>query len=92
MPQIGNHLLIETREGEPITVRDMTIVPRSQIYALRWRTIGWVLNRPAGVRIERGGQAKDIPINNITRISRGIIYVFGVVFLVLLWVQLGQRS
>lgn len=88
MSQPARRFLLETRTGEPVTVRGATITPQSQVIGMRWPGGGWVWNEPIGIQVERGGQTEHHPIINLTRVIQIFLHVFTVLFLILLWVQM----
>jgi len=62
--------VFEAREAsaEPVTVHDVTVTPRSRALVVRLPKGGLVWNRPTAVLLEQNGQARRIPIVDITRI------------------------
>jgi hypothetical protein len=54
--------------AEPVTVGDITVTPRSRALVVRLPMGGLVWNRPTAVLVEQGGQARRIPIVDVTRI------------------------
>jgi hypothetical protein len=61
--------MVGSREAwaEPLTVGDVTVTPRSRALVVRWPKGGFVWNRPTAVLVERDGQARRIPIVDVTR-------------------------
>ena len=57
-----------TTEGDPITIGEVTVTPRSTALVIRLPFGGFVWNRPIGVTIRRGDTIEDIPIRDVTRI------------------------
>ncbi len=59
-----------TREAsaEPVTVHDVTVTPRSRALVVRLPKGGLVWNRPTAVLVEQDGQARRIPIVDVTRL------------------------
>jgi len=65
---LREYITVETRDGEPVSVRGMTITPRAQVVSVRVsRFGGFVWNRPVGVSVERDGQVEHLPIVDATR-------------------------
>lgn len=54
--------------AEPVTVDGITVTPRSRALVLRLPRGGLVWNRPTAVLIEQDGQARRVPIVDVTRI------------------------
>jgi hypothetical protein len=54
--------------AEPVTVHDVTVTPRSQALVARLPKGELVLHRPTAVLVEQDGQARRIPIVDLTRI------------------------
>jgi hypothetical protein len=54
--------------AEPVTVDDLTVTPRSRALVVRLPKGELVWNRPTAVLVERDGQARRIPIVDLTRI------------------------
>jgi hypothetical protein len=62
--------VVATREAlaESVTVHGVTVTPQSRALVVRWPKGGLVWNRPTAVLVEQDGQARRIPIVDITRI------------------------
>ena len=62
--------VFEAREAaaEPVTVHDVTVTPQARALMVRLPKVGLVWNRPTAVLVEQNGQARRIPIVDITRI------------------------
>jgi hypothetical protein len=62
--------VFEVREvsAEPVTVHDVTVTPQARALVVRLPKGGLVWNRPTAVLVEQNGQARRIPIVDITRI------------------------
>jgi hypothetical protein len=62
--------VFEAREAlaEPVTVDDVTVTARSRALVVRLPRGGLVWNRPTAVLVEQDGQARRIPIVDLTRI------------------------
>ncbi|HEY5989510.1 MAG TPA: hypothetical protein VIV12_24500 [Streptosporangiaceae bacterium] len=54
--------------AEPVTVDDVTVTPRSRALVVRLPKGELVWNRPTAVLVEQDGQARRIPIVDLTRI------------------------
>jgi hypothetical protein len=54
--------------AEPVTVGGFTVTPRSRALVVRLPNGGFVWNRPTAVLVEHDGQARRIPIVDVTRI------------------------
>jgi hypothetical protein len=54
--------------AESVTVHDVTVTPQSRALMVRLSKGGLVWNRPTAVLVEQDGQARRIPIVDITRI------------------------
>jgi hypothetical protein len=54
--------------AEPVTVDDVTVTLRSRALVVRLPKGGFVWNRPTAVLVEQDGQARRIPIVDVTRI------------------------
>ncbi len=68
MADLREYITVETRDGEPVTVRGMTVTPRAQVLSVRVpRFGGFVWNRPVGVSVERDGQVERLPVVDVTR-------------------------
>ena len=71
MPEqdIASKRMIEwkTTSATPVTVGDVTVTPQSKALIVRWAKGGWVWNRPVSILVEQGGQAKTIPVVDVTR-------------------------
>jgi len=52
----------------PVMVHDVTVTPQSRALMLRLPKGGLVWNRPTAVLVEQDGQARRIPIIDVTRI------------------------
>jgi hypothetical protein len=61
---------LKTVSGKSVTVGDTTVTPQSQALIVRWRNGGYVWNRPLAVLVERNGEARRIPIIDVTRVAR----------------------
>jgi len=70
---------VYTNRGEPVTVGDATLTPQSQAVVLRWPNGGFVWNRPVAVRVEQGGDVRQIPILDITRLVQVGLWVFWII-------------
>src|SRR6266545_461376 len=62
--------VVAAREAsaEPVTIHDVTVTPWSRALVVRWPKGGFVWNRPTAVLVEQDGQARRIPIVDVTRI------------------------
>jgi hypothetical protein len=54
--------------AEPVTVGGLTVTPQSRALVVRLPQGGFVWNRPTAVLVEHDGQARRIPIVDVTRI------------------------
>ncbi len=68
MPKLGEIVRMTTQTGEPTTIGDVTVTPRSRVFVLRLPFGGFVWNRPIGVTVRRGESVEDLPIRDLTRI------------------------
>ena len=61
--------VVAAREAsaEPVTVHDVTVTPQARALMVRLPKVGLVWNRPTAVLVEQNGQARRIPIVDITR-------------------------
>jgi hypothetical protein len=62
--------MVGAREAsaQPVTVDDVTVTPRSRALVVRLPRGELVWNRPTAVLVEQDGQARRIPIVDVTRI------------------------
>jgi hypothetical protein len=63
----------------PVTVGNITVTPQSKALIVRLPKGGFVWNRPTAVLVERDGQARRIPIVDVTRILQ--VGLFGLAVL-----------
>jgi hypothetical protein len=68
MRSVIDRLGVREASAEPVTVGDVTVTPRSKALVVRLPKGGLVWNRPTAVLVERDGQARRIPIVDVTRI------------------------
>jgi hypothetical protein len=68
MRSVMDRLGAREASAEPVTVDDITVTPRSRALLVRLPKGGLVWNRPTPVLVERDGQARRIPIIDVTRI------------------------
>jgi hypothetical protein len=62
--------MLRAREvsAAPVTVDGVTVTPRSRALVVRLPKGGLVWHRPTAVLVERDGQARRLPIVDLTRI------------------------
>jgi hypothetical protein len=68
MRSVKDRLGVREASAEPVTVDDITVTPRSRALVVRLPKGGFVWNRPTAVLVEQDGQARRIPIVDVTRI------------------------
>jgi hypothetical protein len=54
----------------PVTVDNVTVTPRSRTLVVRLPKGGFVWSRPTAVVVEQDGQARRIPIIDLTRVAQ----------------------
>lgn len=68
MAGLKDFVKVETREGEPVQVRGLTVTPRAQALSVRVPQFGgFVWNRPVSVLVERDGEVQHLPIVDVMR-------------------------
>ena len=100
MGQIRNLIHLENRSGAPMTIGEVTITPQSQALSIRWPSrprghapnqpppaslVGWVWNRPTAVLVEQKGQARQIPVVDVTRMAQLSFWAAAAVFAGIAW-------
>ena len=85
MGQFEDAVQIQTREGAPIAVGDVTLTPQAQSLSVRWPGGGWVWNRPLAAVVTRGDQEDRIPIVDVTRIAQIVMLGITLACALLMW-------
>jgi hypothetical protein len=78
-------ITIETRGGEPISVKDTQLVPFHQVLQIRFPGLqgGLVWNRPVSIlTVDADGQEQVVPVHDVTR--QAVWTLFGVTLFTLL--------
>lgn len=62
----------QTTSGEPLVMAGgrVTVTPQAQRLVLRWRSVGFVWNRPVAMLVERNGRLERYPIRDVTRLAQ----------------------
>lgn len=87
MTQESRRINWQINAGDPVTVDDITVTPRSQALTVRWPGGGWVWNRPVGLVIQQGqtddeSESSHIPIVDVTRVAQLALYGLSLAFLI----------
>ncbi len=77
MAQIGEFIRWVTLAGEPVAVNQWTVTPLAQSLTIRGSRGGFVWNRPVALLITRDGQAKRMPIPDVTRSAQLVLLGIG---------------
>ena len=70
MARLNDLARYTSTHGDPITIGDVTVTPRSSALVIRLPFGGFVWNRPTGVTVRRGDAIEDIPIHDVTRMTQ----------------------
>ena len=68
MTRLKDQFQVQTVVGQPVIVGNIRVTPQSQAIIVRLPIGGFVWNRPTALLVEQDGQAKRIPIRDLTRI------------------------
>jgi hypothetical protein len=90
MRLLGDVISWRSLDGEPVTIGDTTVTPRSQALIVRLPFGAYVWHRPASVQIERDGQIQRVPIIEVTRVVGVALFACG--FLVAVISNNGRAS
>ena len=82
MTRLGDLVRLERRQGNPVAIGDTTVTPQSQALIVRSPWGGLVLNRPTGVRVERGGHTESVRIVDVTRLAQMALLGLGLGMLI----------
>ena len=91
MTNLRDLIQIQTNQGEPLTVGDITLTPQSRALIIRWPHGGFVWNRPIGVIVDRAGQTERQPIVDVTRYATELLAGLTLLFSVIIIVAARQR-
>ena len=83
---------VQTVSGQPVTVDNLTMTPRSQALIVRLPIGAFVWNRPVAILVERDETAKRLPIVDITRILQLWLLGFSLVLSIVSLVKFSQRK
>ena len=93
MTQLKDQFQVQTVVGQPVIVGDISVTPQSQAIIVRLPIGGFVWNRPTALLVEQDGQAKRIPIRDLTRILQlGLLGFCVVLSIVRLMKFFNERS
>ena len=84
MTKLNEFMQWRTVSGNPVTAREVTVIPQVQTLTIRWPGGGWVWNRPAAVMVESEGQVARLPIVDVTRLVQVGILLAGLVFIIMM--------
>jgi hypothetical protein len=69
------------QEAEPVMAGDARLTFRSQAVVLRWPAGGFVWNRPVAVEVDQGGEFRQVPILDLTRLIQVGLWVLWLVII-----------
>jgi len=92
MTRLKDQFQVQTVVGKPVIVGDISLIPQSQAIIVRLPIGGFVWNRPTDLLVEQGGQAKRIPIRDLTRILQLGLLGFCVVLSIVRLMKFSQRK
>ena len=92
MMRLKDQFQVQTVVGQPVIVGDISVTPQSQAIIIRLPIGGFVWNRPTALLVEQGGQAKRIPIRDLTRILQLGLLGFCVVLSIVRLMKFSQRK
>lgn len=73
----------KTASGDKVAVGDVAVTPQSQALVVRWPQGGFVWNRPLDLIVEQDGEAKRVPIVDVTRVMTWGLYALAFVFMMI---------
>ena len=93
MTRLKDQFQVQTVVGQPVIVGDISVTPQSQALIVRLPIGGFVWHRPTALLVEQDGQAKRIPIRDLTRILQlGLLGFCVVLSIVRLMKFFNERS
>ncbi len=93
MTRLKDQFQVQTVVGKPVIVGDISVTPQSQAIIVRLPIGGFVWNRPTALLVEQDGQARRIPIRDLTRILQlGLLGFCVVLSIVRLMKFFNERS
>lgn len=75
----------EIRNGQPVTVGEVTVTPQAQVLAIRLPFGGFVWNRPAAVLVEENARIQRLPIPDVTRMMVLAVAVVSTAVTLMMW-------
>jgi hypothetical protein len=92
MIRLKDHIQVHTGVGQPVIAGDTIVTPQFQALIVRLPIGGFVWNRPTAILVEQGGQAKHIPIRDISRITQLWLLGLSLVLSIVSLIKFSQRK
>ncbi len=64
--RIGETFQWEKISGEPVQIDDVRLTPQARVLSVRFRSGGYVWNRPVSVIVERAGKRQVLRVPDVT--------------------------
>lgn len=92
MIRLKDHIQVRTGAGQPVIAGDTIVTPLFRALIVRLPIGGFVWNRPTAILVERGGQAKRVPIRDMTRSMQLWLLGFSLVLSIVSLIKFSQRK